>query len=183
MGSDRDTHLRDQIEKEKRRKYGIMFWLFYAELMTTSVSAMRDNYRATTMTDFPYGNVGHDPYRTRRCVKISSTMPICSKMAYKDMWLPNFMQHESISEVEEQIEIWSHLVNRNCHHELPKFICSLYTPVCLQNLPDTPRDMLTTRIPPCRQLCTAVRNEVRAGNAKVQLSLARVNELHQVSRS
>ena len=96
--SDRDTHLRDQFEREKRRKYGIMFWLFYAELMTTSVSAMRDNYRATTMADFPYGNVGHDPYRTRRCVKISSTMPICSKMAYKDMWLPNFMQHESISE-------------------------------------------------------------------------------------
>ena len=83
-----------------------MFWLFYAELMTTSVSAMRDNYRATTMTDFPYGNVGHDPYRTRRCVKISSTMPICSKMAYKDMWLPNFMQHESISEFFVLMNLW-----------------------------------------------------------------------------
>ena len=68
--------------------------------VTTTVSMISaSNYRATTMTDFPYGNVGHDPYRTRRCVKISSTMPICNKMAYKDMWLPNFMQHESISKL------------------------------------------------------------------------------------
>ena len=54
---------------------------------------------------------------------------------------------------------------RNCHHELPKFLCSLYTPVCLQNHnKDTPSDMLQTRIPPCKQLCVAVRDAVSSND-------------------
>lgn len=138
----------------------IYLWLY----LIVKILAQRRNgntytFRPNTVTDYPYGNEGVDPYRTQKCVKISSSMPICNRMEYKDMWLPNFMEQESLKEVADGLKAWENLVLRNCHHELPKFLCSLYTPVCLQNHnKDTPSDMLQTRIPPCKQLCVAVRD-------------------------
>ena len=107
-------------------------------------------------------------------------MPICNQMQYKEMWLPNFLQQDTpgknfaytrtlvpgklirfetinfLGEVSDQLKSWEMLTSRCDHPELAKFICSLYTPVCLQNSQGTPEDMSTYMVPPCRQLCQSV---------------------------
>ncbi|ELU17320.1 hypothetical protein CAPTEDRAFT_167676 [Capitella teleta] len=63
------------------------------------------------------------------------------------MRLPNLLEHDSLREVTQQASSWVALTNVNCHPDTQLFLCSLFSPVCL----DRP-------IPPCRNLCTAVRD-------------------------
>ena len=62
--------------------------------------------------------------------------------------------------------MWKRLLDRNCHPELAKFLCSLYAPVCLShgNL-KVPSDKQNLRIKPCKQLCEQVRDGTGNGEA------------------
>ena len=61
-----------------------------------------------------------------------------------------------LGEISDQLKSWEMLTSRCDHPELAKFICSLYTPVCLQNSQGTPEDMKPYMVPPCKQLCQSV---------------------------
>ncbi|PAA72329.1 hypothetical protein BOX15_Mlig013305g1 [Macrostomum lignano] len=86
---------------------------------------------------------------SHRCVPIPSTMQLCDKIGYREMRLPNMLNHDTVNEVMEQTKHWVPLANLACHKEIRVLLCSIYAPVCIPQL-------LERQIKPCRTLCEAV---------------------------
>uniref|UniRef100_A0A8C9RVY5 Secreted frizzled-related protein 1 n=1 Tax=Scleropages formosus TaxID=113540 RepID=A0A8C9RVY5_SCLFO len=82
-----------------------------------------------------------------RCVDIPDDLRLCHGVGYKEMLLPNLLEHETMAEVRQQAGSWVPLVHKNCHPNTQLFLCSLFAPVCLEQ-----------PIYPCRWLCEAVRD-------------------------
>jgi len=82
---------------------------------------------------------------TAVCVDIPSNLTLCQGIGYTKMRLPNLLNHDSLREVSQQATSWVPLSQLNCHPDTQLFLCSLFSPVCL----DHP-------IPPCRSLCQSV---------------------------
>lgn len=80
------------------------------------------------------------------CVDIPENLTLCHGIGYTQMRLPNLLDHDSMSEVSQQAVSWVPLFNLKCHPDTQLFLCSLFSPVCL----DRP-------IYPCRSLCEAVK--------------------------
>nr|XP_057930006.1 secreted frizzled-related protein 2 [Doryrhamphus excisus] len=87
--------------------------------------------------------------RKRNCKAIPANLLLCRGIEYADMRLPNLLGHETMSEVLQQATSWIPLVQKQCHPDTRKFLCSLFAPVCLDDL-DEP-------IRPCRSLCEGVK--------------------------
>ncbi|CAL4161764.1 unnamed protein product, partial [Meganyctiphanes norvegica] len=85
------------------------------------------------------------------CVDIPEDMGLCSGIDYTKMRLPNLLDHETLTEVQKQANYWVPLLNLRCHPDTQLFLCSLFTPVCLEQ-----------PIYPCRSLCETVRNGCEA---------------------
>lgn len=62
------------------------------------------------------------------------------------MRLPNLVEHDTLHEVTQQSMSWIPLLNIKCHPDTQLFLCSLFSPVCLER-----------PIYPCRSLCQSVR--------------------------
>ena len=58
------------------------------------------------------------------------------------MRLPNLVEHDTLHEVTQQSMSWIPLLNIKCHSDTQLFLCSLFSPVCLER-----------PIYPCRSLC------------------------------
>ncbi|KAJ9584850.1 hypothetical protein L9F63_020817 [Diploptera punctata] len=80
------------------------------------------------------------------CVDIPRNMSLCHGIGYNKMRLPNLLDHDTMAEVSQQAKSWLALNNIRCHPDTQLFLCSLFSPVCL----DRP-------IYPCRSLCDKVR--------------------------
>lgn len=94
------------------------------------------------------------------CVPIPDKLKLCRNLAYKEMKLPNLLNHETMDEVKQQTLSWIPLLRKNCHPDLQRFLCSLFAPVCLESSPQP--------IYPCKSLCERVKNAcepvmIRAG--------------------
>ncbi|XP_035680953.1 secreted frizzled-related protein 2-like isoform X2 [Branchiostoma floridae] len=83
----------------------------------------------------------------RKCVQIPQSLVLCDGLAYNEMRLPNLLGHENLDEVQEQARSWVPLLAQRCHPDTKLFLCSLFTPVCLE------QDIF-----PCRSLCEGVRD-------------------------
>ncbi|XP_071521307.1 secreted frizzled-related protein 5-like isoform X2 [Panulirus ornatus] len=81
------------------------------------------------------------------CVDIPENMALCSGIDYSKMRLPNLLEHDTLKEAQQQAGYWVPLLNLQCHPNTQLFLCSLFTPVCLES-----------PIYPCRSLCEAVRS-------------------------
>lgn len=79
-----------------------------------------------------------------RCVSI--TRSFCKDIGFEKMRTPNFLNHDTAKEVYAELNQWAPLVSSRCHPRLTLFLCSMYTPVCLDQ-----------EIKPCRSLCSDVR--------------------------
>uniref|UniRef100_A0A8C9RFF1 Secreted frizzled-related protein 2 n=1 Tax=Scleropages formosus TaxID=113540 RepID=A0A8C9RFF1_SCLFO len=88
-------------------------------------------------------------YKKSKCKAIPASMQLCSHMEYSAMRLPNLLGHETMDEVLQQAASWLPLVHKQCHPDTRKLLCSLFAPVCLDEL-DEP-------IEPCRSLCEGVK--------------------------
>nr|KAG5694624.1 hypothetical protein BaRGS_014719 [Batillaria attramentaria] len=86
-----------------------------------------------------------------KCVDIPANLTLCQDIGYDKMTLPNLLQHDSLSEVTQQARSWVPLVNLRCHPDTQVFLCSLFSPVCLDR-----------EIFPCRTLCESVRDNCLA---------------------
>ncbi|XP_042875231.1 secreted frizzled-related protein 5-like, partial [Penaeus japonicus] len=93
-----------------------------------------------------WGMIGGRPQEPT-CVDIPESMPLCSGIGYTKMRLPNLLEHDTLKEAQQQAGYWVPLLNLRCHADTQLFLCSLFTPVCLES-----------PIYPCRSLCEAVRN-------------------------
>lgn len=88
------------------------------------------------------GGRAHQP----KCVDIPETMTLCKDIGYQTMRLPNLLGHESESEAADQARVWVPLLNLHCHPDTRLFLCSLYSPVCLE-----------PSVYPCKSLCSGVK--------------------------
>ncbi|XP_038675107.1 secreted frizzled-related protein 2-like [Scyliorhinus canicula] len=98
-------------------------------------------------TSFGLGSV---EFRRTNCKPIPRTMALCHGVGYSQMRLPNLLGHETMKEALQQASSWVPLLNKQCHSDTRKFLCSLFAPVCLSELQES--------IQPCRSLCQAVRD-------------------------
>ncbi|GAB6027838.1 hypothetical protein CHUAL_002064 [Chamberlinius hualienensis] len=80
------------------------------------------------------------------CVEIPKNMSLCHNIGYTKMRLPNLLDHDTLNEALQQSSSWVPLQKIECHPDTRLFLCSLFSPVCL----DRP-------IYPCRSLCDKVR--------------------------
>uniref|UniRef100_A0A8C4QA49 Secreted frizzled-related protein 5 n=1 Tax=Eptatretus burgeri TaxID=7764 RepID=A0A8C4QA49_EPTBU len=94
-----------------------------------------------------YATGQHFYSRSAVCVPIPEDLRLCHNVGYRDMRLPNLLEHESMQEVRQQAGAWVPLLAKRCHPDTQLLLCSLFAPVCL----DRP-------IYPCRSLCEAVRD-------------------------
>lgn len=95
--------------------------------------------------DMDWGVLGvraHQP----KCLDIPDSMTLCRNIGYKTMRLPNLLDHESMAEAVDQARVWVPLLNLHCHPDTQLFLCSLYSPVCLE-----------PSVYPCRSLCEGVK--------------------------
>lgn len=84
--------------------------------------------------------------RQPTCVDIPANMTLCQNIGYTKMRLPNLVEHDTLHEVSQQSMSWIPLLNIKCHPDTQLFLCSLFSPVCLER-----------PIYPCRSLCMKVR--------------------------
>ena len=89
-------------------------------------------------------------YKKNNCKPIPANLLLCHDIEYTEMRLPNLLGHETMNEVLQQASSWIPLVQKQCHPDTRKFLCSLFAPVCLDDL-DEP-------IQPCRSLCESVKH-------------------------
>ena len=97
-----------------------------------------------------------------RCQPISSNFSLCSGLGYTQMYLPNLLNHESISEILYEFSLWQSLLNLKCHPNARLLLCSILAPVCLQGKPnliisfDNSNTNQQRFLYPCRTLCKSV---------------------------
>ncbi|MBN3304209.1 SFRP2 protein, partial [Amia calva] len=83
------------------------------------------------------------------CKPIPDTLGLCRGVGYPQMRLPNLLGHHTVREAQQQAGPWVPLLAKQCHPDTKMFLCSLFAPVCLLELPGPVR--------PCRSLCEGVR--------------------------
>lgn len=69
-----------------------------------------------------------------KCVEIPSNLTLCHGIGYEKMMLPNLLDHDTLNEVTQQAGSWVPLTRINCHPDAKVFLCSLFSPVCLDRL-------------------------------------------------
>ncbi|XP_059553777.1 secreted frizzled-related protein 2 [Myotis daubentonii] len=89
-------------------------------------------------------------YKRSNCKPIPANLQLCHGIEYQNMRLPNLLGHETMKEVLEQAGAWIPLVMKQCHPDTKKFLCSLFAPVCLDDLDEI--------IQPCHSLCVQVKD-------------------------
>ncbi|MGH0151369.1 UNVERIFIED_CONTAM: hypothetical protein FKN15_020118 [Acipenser sinensis] len=103
-------------------------------------------------------------YKKSNCKPIPTTLLLCYDIEYSEMRLPNLLGHETMKEVLQQASSWIPLVQKQCHPDTKKFLCSLFAPVCLDDL-DEP-------IQPCRsllpQVCDACKDKEENDNEIIE---------------
>lgn len=75
------------------------------------------------------------------------TVPICKDQPYTQTFLPNSLGHHSQDDASLEIHTFAPLIHAGCSAQLKPFLCSVYTPECVQG----------RARPPCRTLCEQAR--------------------------
>lgn len=85
--------------------------------------------------------------RGGRCQAIE--IPMCQGIGYNLTRMPNLLGHEHQREAALKLEEFAPLVAYGCHGHLRFFLCSLYAPMCT--------DQVSSSIPACRPMCEQAR--------------------------
>ncbi|TNN51864.1 Frizzled-1 [Liparis tanakae] len=91
------------------------------------------------------------------CQTIS--VPLCRDLPYTETVLPNVLGHATQEEAGTAAFQFASLVRLGCSTHLKPFVCSVYTPECVEG---TPR-------PPCRTLCEHARSDCQSLMSKFGL--------------
>lgn len=92
--------------------------------------------------------IGNVTERQKRCELI--TISICRGLTYEYTRFPNFFNQQTQEEAATNLQEFVPLLRINCSSDLKFLVCSLYTPICMENY-DRP-------LPPCRSVCERVRS-------------------------
>jgi frizzled protein 5/8 len=83
-----------------------------------------------------------------KCTEI--TLHMCRDIGYNLTSFPNAMGHQSQDDAALEIHQFWPLVKVNCSPDLKFFLCSIYTPLCLEEY--------TRPFPVCRSVCERARD-------------------------
>ncbi|XP_074653245.1 frizzled-9-like [Tubulanus polymorphus] len=86
-----------------------------------------------------------------RCEPI--TIPLCTDMGYNMTRMPNQIGHRNQKDAAIQVHEFIPLVEIGCSKLLQFFLCSLYAPMCTEQLDET------LIIPVCRSMCLEVKSK------------------------
>ncbi|CAL8369431.1 unnamed protein product [Boreogadus saida] len=78
-----------------------------------------------------------------RCQEI--TVPLCKGVGYNHTHMPNAFNHDTQDEAGLEVHQFWPLVEIRCSADLRFFLCSMYTPICLEDYQKP--------LPPCRGVC------------------------------
>lgn len=84
-----------------------------------------------------------------RCERI--TIPMCIDLKYNMTSMPNLVGHSNQNDAGVSVHEFIPLVQYNCSPLLKFFLCSLYAPMCTEQVEET------LVIPPCRSMCLSVK--------------------------
>lgn len=100
---------------------------------------------------------GHQPSAPHqgRCEEI--TIPMCRGIGYNLTLYPNEMNHETQDEAGLEVHQFWPLVEIKCSADLKFFLCSMYTPICMEDYHKP--------LPACQSVCA----RARAGCAPIML--------------
>lgn len=127
-------------------------WLFYTTLLLTFYYGKSSTYTFDHAggylrdVDSDWAAISGRANQAK-CIDIPDQLSLCNGIGYHQMRLPNLLGHDSIQEVMQQATSWVPLLGVECHPDTQLFLCSLFSPVCL----DRP-------IYPCQSLCESVKN-------------------------
>uniref|UniRef100_A0A3P8X2P0 Frizzled class receptor 8 n=1 Tax=Cynoglossus semilaevis TaxID=244447 RepID=A0A3P8X2P0_CYNSE len=80
---------------------------------------------------------------TLKCQEI--TVPLCKGIGYNSTYMPNQFNHDTQDEAGLEVHQFWPLVEIKCSADLRFFLCSMYTPICLEDYKKP--------LPPCRSVC------------------------------
>lgn len=83
-----------------------------------------------------------------RCEEIS--IPMCRGIGYNMTSMPNQLNHETQEEAGLEVHQFWPLVEINCSEDLKFFLCSVYTPICIEEYAQP--------LQACRSVCERARN-------------------------
>ncbi|XP_023833691.1 frizzled-8-like [Salvelinus namaycush] len=78
-----------------------------------------------------------------QCQEIS--VPLCKGIGYNYTYMPNQFNHDTQDEAGLEVHQFWPLVEIKCSPDLKFFLCSMYTPICLEDYKKP--------LPPCRSVC------------------------------
>uniref|UniRef100_A0A452IID8 Uncharacterized protein n=1 Tax=Gopherus agassizii TaxID=38772 RepID=A0A452IID8_9SAUR len=73
------------------------------------------------------------------------TVPLCKGIGYNYTYMPNQFNHDTQDEAGLEVHQFWPLVEIQCSADLRFFLCSMYTPICLEDYKKP--------LPPCRSVC------------------------------
>ncbi|XP_060940743.1 frizzled-8-like [Limanda limanda] len=82
-----------------------------------------------------------------QCQEIS--VPLCKGIGYNHTFMPNQFHHDTQDEAGLEVHQFWPLVEIKCSPDLRFFLCSMYTPICLEDYKKP--------LPPCRSVCERAR--------------------------
>ncbi|XP_061653573.1 frizzled-8-like [Phyllopteryx taeniolatus] len=82
-----------------------------------------------------------------QCQEIS--VPMCKGIGYNHTYMPNQFHHDTQDEAGLEVHQFLALVEIKCSADLRFFLCSMYTPICLEEYKKP--------LPPCRSVCERAR--------------------------
>ncbi|MEE6467163.1 hypothetical protein FKM82_007153 [Ascaphus truei] len=77
------------------------------------------------------------------------TVPLCKGIGYNYTYMPNQFNHDTQDEAGLEVHQFWPLVEIHCSPDLKFFLCSMYTPICLEDYKKP--------LPPCRSVCERAR--------------------------
>lgn len=83
----------------------------------------------------------------------SMNIPFCESINYNQTLLPNFLGHKTHQDVITEINMYHPLIKVNCSPDLKMFLCTVYAPICFDNM----NGSRPLSVPPCRSLCESAR--------------------------
>ena len=90
-----------------------------------------------------YVNGGTERFYPRKCQEI--TIPMCKGIGYNETYMPNQFNHDNQEEAGMEVHQFWPLVEIQCSPDLQFFLCSIYTPICMDNYHKP--------LPACRSVC------------------------------
>ncbi|XP_061842071.1 frizzled-10 [Nerophis lumbriciformis] len=84
-----------------------------------------------------------------KCHHVS--IPLCKDIGYNMTRMPNLMGHDSQKEAAMKLQEFATLIQFGCHGHLKFFLCSLYAPMCTEQV--------SNPIPACRVMCEQVKSK------------------------